>query len=1160
MRHLLMSGVAWIRRGLIVGLLALAALLLLVRALLPLADMLGDELAMQLGARLEMRVQVGSLRVRLEGWSPRITLKRVTLSDRLNDQAELSAGELRLDLNLLASWRARRLRIDGLTLVGAEIELQRDPEGQLVISGLQALGGGQDPGALAFFLREGRFALLDSRLFWTDVVAGLPPLALDIKQLWLRNHRQEHHLRLLAHFAGKAGADLQVLARLHGASDDLAHWTGPVYAQLTSPGDLAALFSRRWPAVQRLNLVGTQLESWWQIADGRAARGFVQLSSAGGQLDPRPDLPELLTIQDLEAQLSWRIEPAGSLHLWAPVVQLTTPDLTARLRGELCWHPSASPYVNAHLHLGKADARAVGRYLPVRILNPPLVAWLKRAIRSGTLTRGDVLWRGRLEDLPFDDQQGRLLIDLHIADGQLDYSAPRAGVEPKARWPALEDLDAEVRIVNRRLDITVHRGRFLDSEIEQGSAWLPNLWQAKRLFIEARGTGPFADGRRMLLDTPLNASLGRLAQAFEVEGRLGVGVRLEVPFRRGDPIDYQGALQWNQDAQARLRLGEGLDPVLLTGIAGQLDFSRHGVTAQDIQAQLGEQPLSIAVATLSGEDPSDQTARQTQIQVRGETPVAQLARSLPNPWWKAFAGDFDWTLAIRLANRDVSHAQMPLDLELRSDLRGLSLALPTPLGKSARATRPLALRARLLGSAWSQIEARYAPLQARLTFSADETSPPALRAAAIGLNAKPPPPPDTDGMRISGRLPELHLTPWLDWWRKEQSRLTNPNPRLPLVGSEIAVGRLVLGGLTLSDFEAQMAPDELGGIHIDFTATEQSGTLELPPAGESSPPRLELQQWQLGKPVTGDQPTVQAARTAMNPRHLGALEIRIDSLLWRHRPLGRFAVRVQPSDLGVDFQDLALNGSGFEVQGQGRWQQDRDGSVETAVTLKLDSPDAGQLLRDTGLYQGLDGSTASMEVALQWPGDPEAFALTKAHGQIDFEVGPGRLLDVEPGMARMLGMLNLAAIQRRLSLDFTDLTEDGFSFDQARGLVVIANALARIQSFELLSSSADIRLTGTANLATETLDQTLTVTPKVVSGVALASAAVGGPLVGAAVLLADKVAGDAVDRLSRHRYRVTGPWTQPRFELLGMSLGDSSEMTPAPEPRVQTDNLFLEHF
>jgi hypothetical protein len=62
----------------------------------------------------------------------------------------------------------------------------------------------------------------------------------------------------------------------------------------------------------------------------------------------------------------------------------------------------------------------------------------------------------------------------------------------------------------------------------------------------------------------------------------------------------------------------------------------------------------------------------------------------------------------------------------------------------------------------------------------------------------------------------------------------------------------------------------------------------------------------------------------------------------------------------------------------------------------------------------------------------------------------------------------------------------------------------------------------------------------------------GGPLLGAAVLLADKVSGGGVDRIGRQEYRVVGPWASPRIEHItpfsgnGASAGPPSGSSGAP--------------
>ncbi len=136
-------------------------------------------------------------------------------------------------------------------------------------------------------------------------------------------------------------------------------------------------------------------------------------------------------------------------------------------------------------------------------------------------------------------------------------------------------------------------------------------------------------------------------------------------------------------------------------------------------------------------------------------------------------------------------------------------------------------------------------------------------------------------------------------------------------------------------------------------------------------------------------------------------------------------------------------------------------------------------------------------------------------------------------MGRVLGFLNLGELSRRLSLDFTDLYEQGFVFDRITGRIDLGGGQARLETFEIDGPASDIRVSGFTDLRARTFDQTVTVEPSIGTSVALASAVAGGPVVGAAVYLVDRVSGGALDRLGSYQYRMTGPWAKPEFTRLG---------------------------
>jgi uncharacterized protein YhdP len=167
------------------------------------------------------------------------------------------------------------------------------------------------------------------------------------------------------------------------------------------------------------------------------------------------------------------------------------------------------------------------------------------------------------------------------------------------------------------------------------------------------------------------------------------------------------------------------------------------------------------------------------------------------------------------------------------------------------------------------------------------------------------------------------------------------------------------------------------------------------------------------------------------------------------------------------------------------------------------------------------------------------------------------MLDMEPGVGRMLGILNTGALSRRLSLDFSDVFDDGFGFDKITGVFALSRGEARIRQLSIVSPPADIKITGQTDLVNGQLDQRVEVTPKIGTGLAVAGAVAGGPVVGAAVFLADKVTDGGFERLGRYAYSVKGPWRDPvitRVETSGTpSVGDLFVDEPSqPEARPGT--------
>lgn len=165
---------------------------------------------------------------------------------------------------------------------------------------------------------------------------------------------------------------------------------------------------------------------------------------------------------------------------------------------------------------------------------------------------------------------------------------------------------------------------------------------------------------------------------------------------------------------------------------------------------------------------------------------------------------------------------------------------------------------------------------------------------------------------------------------------------------------------------------------------------------------------------------------------------------------------------------------------------------------------------------------------LQWPDYVNELSLRSAKGEIDLNINNGTIVGIDPGLGRLIGLLSIENIQRRLMLDFSDITNSGFSFDKLYGKLQIDSGDLKIGHLIIQGPSAKMAITGKVLLSTKHLDLFIEVSNKIESTISLAAAiAAGNPIVGAAIWLFNKTSNINVGELKVRQYKVTGTWDKP---------------------------------
>ena len=178
------------------------------------------------------------------------------------------------------------------------------------------------------------------------------------------------------------------------------------------------------------------------------------------------------------------------------------------------------------------------------------------------------------------------------------------------------------------------------------------------------------------------------------------------------------------------------------------------------------------------------------------------------------------------------------------------------------------------------------------------------------------------------------------------------------------------------------------------------------------------------------------------------------------------------------------------------------------------------------------GGKGRIEGAVGWLGSPLALDYASLSGQLKADIERGQFLKVEPGAAKLLGVLSLQALPRRLVLDFRDVFSEGFAFDFVRGDARIEQGVLKTNNLQMKGVNAAVLMEGSADLARETQDLRVVVVPEINAGTASLLATAVNPAVGLGTFLAQLLLRSPLQNATTQEFRITGSWADPQVNKI----------------------------
>ena len=869
-------------------------------------------------------------------------------------------------------------------------------------------------------------------------------------------------------------------------------------------------------------------------------RGPVTLTASGAD-GATVDAPRIdadpFALDALEATLDVDLAPAGgdALSLRGPIA-LETGALELAARAALALEPGRSPRLGLTGRFELTDAAAVAGLLPDRLLPASTVAWFATALRAGRATNGELLVSGRLADFPYEDGSGVFRVDADVAGVELDWLPG---------WPVARGVRGSVSVDGASVSGGVAAGRAAGFELATASWSIADLVRPG-FAIELSGAAPLPAMLDFATTGPLGSllepALGDVDGAGDAELDLAVRVPLSrAAARRDGPLAVDGTvfLDGNDVRFGRARVD-------LEGVVGAVSFDEAGFRAHRLKGRWLGRPLVVdAVTDGAG------AARAARVTARGTLEAKDVLAHYELPLDGFVAGASAWRAELVAPFDAGALARTGVTLEATSELAGTALVLPAPLGKPAAAARPFALRTAFFPDVQN---VRWSVRAGSDLVAHADVDDEGLAALALGLGGVEASLAGAPGVRLDGVADTLPLDGWAEALGELIDALPaggEPEPTLPVSG-DLRVAELTL-------FDAPLGPARLR-LNTDRTYLNVAldnellrGNARWPRLiGDEVPARVRLARVDgaVVDALLGPDEPVGAERSAAlvaeapggpDPRELPPIRARVGSLGWRGATLGEVVLRTEPDVAGLRIDALGFTHANLQLIGEGYWRvADPQGTgggppglQRTALSLVLQSGDFGAGLADVGLPDLLAGGAGRMTARVGWPGPAWGPALETLGGALEFELDDGLVVPLDPGAGKLIGLLAFQALPRRLDLDFSDVTDDGLAFSRLTGRAGIEDGVVDASLVRLRGPVGVIDVTGTTDLVTRTLDQRVTVLPRVSAALPIIGVIAGGASAGIGALLAGgvlKAMGVDFDRIGLREYALGGTWDAPSFE------------------------------
>ena len=733
-----------------------------------------------------------------------------------------------------------------------------------------------------------------------------------------------------------------------------------------------------------------------------------------------------------------------------------------------------------------ADARdlqagEIWRYISEKPEWADLREWFRESLPEGVVSRARFSGgRGDPAELRGVFEGGRIV----IGDG----------------WPNAENLSGAFSFANESVSIS-GEGDFDGLPIQDVSARIPAIYADSatlRLDI-LPAPQPLSRYLQTALDLPQGGDYREAMSAFELDGRGALSIAARIPLAAGTANRFAASLTIADGHFANLEIPDLPAFESASGAVVMTDDGAYGNFAGRVRGA----PASLAFNDAGG----------FELRARMDAAEALRIAGLKLP--------ADGTLDFALSQRD----GMTL---FSSDLRGVALSLPAPLGKPADSAAPV----------WARLSGREALVSARINGNAVNAVLHDLKggwAGAVGVNAPAGAVP-ASGFRATGGAGGADLDGWMALAFADGPAGVGGAAALTLTNAT-ALGRAVSAlTLTVSAFSGQpafaavSAPDFRGFVSLDFdagTGLAELAYVNLP--GDSE------------KDEKADAESDDGAALFFAPRDFiltaTITELRRDGELLGG---GGGVIRGTPNSWRLSDGVLTL--------GENRLIAEADyyagDAPQTSVSLHLSAGNLSGLARGLGFGDFVQRGVLTVSGRLRWPLSPAELGFAKMSGKLRVDASDIVYQQTEGGGGGAVkGVVNFLSVFSPLSLltlGFLKAGQREATLDRVACNIEIEGGVAKFPGVRLENEDVVINMTGETDLVNRRHNLRGEVKPgdRILKAVGPALWATGQLPALVVVEVVRRVFEKPLSNLGAYEYEIRGDWDNPEYKELEAGEGE----------------------